>query len=146
MLSEDFKKLWESYRHARARHEELKRQCDDAWILRSQLERSLVDVMVDGNHRSFEQDGMVAYLTTRQDCSVTQENEAQVMAWLNGRFGSYEDFMVLKLDAAAVKRLVKAELKDGASPYDYPEFLKVTTRPRLNVRGWGGLKEEDNDA
>ena len=146
MYSEHFKRLWDLYREYREEHETYRARADERYAQMKRAEDELVAAMMDSGSTNFEIDGMKPYLSADRSCSVNQENMAEVEQWLNEQKGGAETFKRLIIDPWAVKRLVREEIKDGADPSSYPEFLKVAVRPRLNVRGWiGSDKEGDSD-
>ena len=148
MYSEHFKRLWSAYKRARLLHEQFKADTELAYKNLKMIEGELVDAMVDtGADDPVPIEGMKIYLSADRSCSVNQDNMAEVEQWLNEQKGGAETFKRMIIDPWAVKRLVREEIKDGADPSSYPEFLKVAVRPRLNVRGWigNGDKEGDSD-
>lgn len=145
MYSEHFQRLWETYRVFRSSHENARALADNFYRQMKQAEEELVSAMLDSDATNFEIDGMKPYLSADRSCSVNQENMAEVEQWLNEQKGGAETFKRLIIDPWAVKRLVREEIKDGADPSSYPEFLKVAVRPRLNVKGWIGSDKEGGD-
>ena len=145
-MSDSFKELILCYRLARKAHEDALEHTEKLYKDRAQLERQVVEAMLEGNHRRLDHDGALIYLSDHVGVAVNQQNQADVVQWLNTRRGGVDDFMVLQLDGARVKRMVRKELEDGALPSEYPDFMKVSTRPRLNVRGWGAQDDGGGDA
>jgi len=145
MYSEHFQRLWAQYKVHRQAHENARQLADEFYARMKRAEDELVQVMMDSGSTNFEIDGMKPYLSADRSCSVNNENIAEVEQWLEQQRGGAEPFKRLIIDPWAVKRLVREEIKDGADPSHYPEFLKVAVRPRLNVRGWVGNSEEALD-
>jgi hypothetical protein len=143
MYSEHFKRLWIKYRGMRNAHELYKSEQEKAFVEMKRAEEELVNAMLDSGSTNFEIDGMRPYLSADRSCSVNQDNVAEVEQWLEVQRGGAESFKRLIIDPWAVKRLVREEIKDGADPSSYPEFLKVAVRPRLNVRGWIGSSDKE---
>jgi len=146
MYSEHFQRLWGSYKYAREKHEQFRGLADAAYKVMKHSEDALVQAMMDSGSTNFEIDGMKPYLSADRSCSVNNENIAEVEQWLEQQRGGAEPFKRLIIDPWAVKRLVREEIKDGADPSSYPEFLKVAVRPRLNVRGWTGSDNKEGDS
>jgi len=146
MYSENFQRLWEDYKTVRLLHEKHRQEADRYYALMKRREGDLVQIMLDSGATNFEIDGMKPYLSADRSCSVNNENIAEVEQWLEQQRGGAEPFKRLIIDPWAVKRLVREEIKDGADPSSYPEFLKVAVRPRLNVRGWIGSSDEASES
>lgn len=145
MYSEQFMRLWQTYRSFRSMHETYRSQADTAYAAMKRAESELVQAMLDADATTFEVDGMKPYLSADRECSVTKDNIEQVTEWLNSQRGGAEPFMRTAVDPWAVKRLVREELKDGVDPESYPAFLKVAVRPRLNVKGWIGSSNDGEE-
>lgn len=138
LYSDGLMQLWEDYANARVKHEELKRATSDAHAAMRVAEGKFAEFLLDHGNPPIEIGGMKPYLSEEIGTSVTQENNADVRAWLTEKVGAdkVSDYETIVLDGAAVKRLVRNEIKEGVDPTTYPDFLKVSVRPRLNVRGW----------
>lgn len=136
LYSDTFQQLWKDYSERRYSHEEMKRMTSEAWKKFQAAEAKLAEFLLENGNPPIEIGGMKPYLSEEIAASVTQENEEEVRFWLQRSELNVADFEVLKLDGSAVKRYIRNRIRDGVDPTSFPEFMKVSVRPRLNVRGW----------
>jgi hypothetical protein len=127
----------DAYYEARDAYDEAHRISSEADGLRRQRERELVDYMIEHQIKKFERtDGTTPILVSATSIACNQENAEQIREWLTEKVGDDTDFMVTVLHKPAVLEYVKKEIKAGADPTEFPEFLKCDTRPTLRVDGW----------
>jgi hypothetical protein len=104
------------------------------------LETELVDEMVGTHTQSHgTKDGIHVSLRKQFNCSVTQANETQIRNWLNDTEGDDSQFVVEKVHKPALVEWLKQK---DYGPEDVPDFLKLSTRPGITVRGWNTREKE----
>lgn len=129
----------EAYYAARAAYDEAHRISSEADALRRQRERELVDYMIENQIKKISRDdGTTTILVSATSIACNQENAEDIRKWLVNTEGDDTDYMVNVLSKPAVLELVKKKIKAGEDPSDFPEFLKVDTRPNVRVDGWKG--------
>lgn len=129
----------DAYYEARAAYDDAHRISSEADAFRRQKERELVDFMIENGIKKVERaDGTMPLLVSAASIACNAENAEQIRKWLVEVVGDDADFMVHVLHKPAVLEYVKAELKKGSDPTDFPAFLKVDSRPTLRVDGWKG--------
>lgn len=74
-------------------------------------------------------------------CSVTIENEDRIREWLTEVEGSDADFVVEKVNKPALLEHLKQRIDDALlDESEVPDFLKLSSRPGITVRGWKDRK------
>lgn len=129
--------------YLKARHradcaKEIAKEDEKAW---RQIEADMITAMLAKKEKFFKMPSGLSFgLSERFSISVTQENEAQVRAWLVETIGDDGPFLVEVPNKAAVqdhvKKLVEVNRKAGDTDSEgLPEFLNVKTSPKLSCRG-----------
>lgn len=129
------------YLKARARADcakQIAKEDEKAW---RQVEADMIAAMLAKKEQFFKMpNGLSFGLSERFSISVTQENEAQVRAWLIETTGDDGPFLQEVPNKPAVqehvKKLVEVNRKAGDTDSEgLPEFLNVKTSPKLSCRG-----------
>jgi hypothetical protein len=138
-MSDELNLKIDAYYAARRDYDEKKALSNAADGERRRLERELVDYMMEHQIKSVDRmDGTKPLLASSVSASVTKENAEEIRQWLLETVGDDSDFMETIVSKPAVIELLKKKIKEGDDPSDFPEFLKVDTRPTLRVNGWKG--------
>jgi hypothetical protein len=133
----EFNAKIQAYYEARAAYDEAHRVSSEADAVRRQKERELVDYMIEHQIKKVSlDDGTTPILVSAASIACNQENAEAIRQWLVNTEGDDSDYMVTVVSKPAVLELVKKKLKAGEDPTDFPDFLKVDTRPTLRVDGW----------
>lgn len=130
--------LLEDYYAARERYDELDSQRKRAYALMKQREDAVVERMLDdGITKLSRDDGTTPYLRNVFDCSVRQDNQDDIRAWLREVEGDDMPFVVERVDKPTLKEWLRARIEDGKlAQQDIPKWLNVKSRPELSVLGW----------
>lgn len=129
----------DAYYEARADYDEKHKASSEADAVRRQRERELVDYMMEHQIKKIaREDGTTPMLVSATSIACNKDNAEQIREWLRDTEGDDADYMETVLSKPAVLELVKKKLKQGDDPTDFPEFLKVDSRPTLRVDGWAG--------
>lgn len=106
-----------------------------------QIEADMITAMLAKKEKFFKMPSGLSFgLSERFSISITEENQAQVRAWLVETTGDDGPFLVEVPNKPAVqehvKKLVEVNRKAGESDSEgLPEFLNVKTSPKLSCRG-----------
>lgn len=130
----------DAYLEARSVYDNIHKLSQEAHQKMKSMEYELVDEMLNtGVSSQGMDDGLSIHLRKQYNCSVTQQNEEQVREWLIETEGDDSQFVVEKVNKPALLEWMKDK---GLEPDDAPEFLKLSTRPGLTVRGWNKREEK----
>jgi len=121
-----------TYYARREEYEQAKALSDSCYGAMKTAENELVDAMIDEGTRSIGlDDGTNVSLRKSLTISVTKDNFDAIRTWLRDTVGDDTDYVEEVVSKSPLLDLVKT--MDEA---DVPEFLRLNTRPNVNVRGW----------
>jgi len=128
----------DAYYEARAEYEAAKELSDAAHKKWRRAEAELVDFMLEQGIKKFSRDdGTTPLLARSCTISCTKGNFDDIREWLRQDIGDDADFVTEVVDKSALLELVKKRIEEDMwDESDFPEFLKVNTRPTLRVDGW----------
>ena len=126
------------YYNARRIYESEKARIAELEATSRRLEQEVVDALIDEGHKSISMaDGTRPTLAKKVSISVTQDNDEAIRKWLLETEGDDTPYIVTHADKWRVHALVKSKIeKESLAPEDFPEFLKVNSRPGLRIGGW----------
>lgn len=138
-IAANVQKVISQYFTARAHHQQLKDQVSDAYKSLKKFEAAVVDAFTEtpstkGGVRPG--DGTTVSIKNETQISVTQANEAEVRKWLVEETGDDADFVRENVVKKHVLEFVRDKLAEGVPADEFPEELKINTRPVVSVRGW----------
>ena len=127
-----------NYYEARAAYEQAKAQADALYHQMKRDENAVVDAMLDEGTRSMGlDDGTNVSLRKSFTISVTKDNFDSIRSWLMDTVGDDADFVEEVVSKPALLDFLKASVDTGKMfEEDVPEFLRLSTRPTVSVRGW----------
>ena len=129
--------LIDAYYEARALHDEAKAKATELEKARRAAENKLIDHMLDeGTTGVKRDDGTSVGLRKSLSLSCTKENHHLLRGWLMDELGDDSDFVEEVVSKTALTELVKGRVDEGADEDDFPEFMRVSTRPIISVQGW----------
>lgn len=130
----------DGYLEARAAYEACHEASQAAYAMMKSAEYECVDGMLEEHVKSHGMDNGV-HLSLRKQftCSVTIDNENQIREWLTEWLGDDSEYIVEKVNKPALLEMLKAKEME---PQDAPDFLKLSTRPGITLRGW---KDRDKE-
>ena len=100
-------------------------------------EAKVIDAMLAEKQRSVRrEDGTTVTLRKRVSFSSTADNRSAIRAWLIETEGSDHDFVEEVVARDTLSEYLTKKLEEGYSPDDFPEFLNVSDRPGITVKGW----------
>lgn len=128
----------DDYYQARAHYDECRAMSNEADRARRKAEAKVVDAMLDESCEGMKRnDGTSIALRQQFSLSVTVDNQDMIRGWLVETEGDDAPFVEEKVNKEALIELVKARIHQSEVPEeDFPDFLNVSTRPGLSVRGW----------
>ncbi len=138
MELKDHADLYLTMRRRADEAKEIAKEHETRW---RQVEADMIAAMLAKKEKFFKMPSGLSFgLSERFSISVTQENEAQVRAWLVETTGDDGPFLQEVPNKPAVqehvKKLVEVNRKAGDSDSEgLPEFLNVKTSPKLSCRG-----------
>lgn len=136
--------LCDTYYLARRNWDKAKEETAYRYKLMEVAKARLIDEMLAQNMRAYPRtDGTLISLRRQFNVSVTKENTDQIREWLIETFGDDEPFVKEVVDKAALTAHLK-EMSEHAMQIKYPEFLHVSTRPDVSVRGWTNKEAEED--
>lgn len=136
----------EAYIQARAHHDECKAVASEAYSAMMRAKARMIDEMLNEETKSIKrEDGVTISLRRSFTLSVTKDNTDAIREWLIEAYGDDSPYVKEVVDKKALTDKVKAEVEAGADEQDLPEFLAVSTRPDVTVRGWRNAEKEDED-
>lgn len=129
---------WGKYCEARLQAEQMKEAASKAWQAFKIAEAELVDAMLEDEVTSWKDtDGANVGLRRQFSIACNQENAQEVEDWLQLTTGDAQHYMKTALDKASVQAYVKDQVESGElEEANVPDFLKMSTRPGITVRGW----------
>lgn len=129
-------KICDDYLAARHEWEEAKKFASHLHDRVEAKKTQLIDAMLAENMRAYpRKDGLLISLRRSFSCSVTQENTDQIREWLVEKLGDDKPYVKEVVDKPALTEHLK-EMAETTDLADFPEFLRVSTRPDVAVRGW----------
>ncbi len=133
-------KLYEDYCEGRKKYERAKMHADACYSDLESIKSKMIDEMLNSKIRAFDpSNGECTRIGLRREfsCSVTKENTQQIRDWLLTQYGDDMPFVKEVVDKAALIFQLKKEVEEANFDVDdYPEFLKVSTRPNVVAYGW----------
>lgn len=107
----------------------------------------LIDEMVNEGTRTIGgEDGTTVSLRRSFTCSVTKDNYDAIREWLMDALGDDSPFVKEVVDKPSLQEKLREMVDDdGVDITTLPQFLRVSARPDVSVRGWKGMKEGSED-
>lgn len=131
----DLHTLRDLYIEARDFYEDAKQRSDNLYRDMKGIENKLVNLMLENEDQSLKRaDGTMISLRRSTTCSVTEANSEDVRNWLVENYGDDSDFVRETVHKPSVLELIKRELDADKEDGDFPEWLKVSSRPTLTLR------------
>ncbi len=128
----------DAYYDARAAYKEAKANSDKLYWEMKGIENDLIDSLLDEDLQGFKRtDGVSVNLQSQVSISVTQENNSDIRHWLLATVGDDVGFVRETVHKGSLYEYVKTQIEEGKDASEFPDFLKVSTRPTLYVRGLG---------
>ena len=129
--------LIDDYYAARAAHDDAKARATELEKSRRAAEAKLIDFMLDeGTTGVKRDDGTSVGLRQSVSLSCTKDNTDPIREWLMDELGDDSDFVEEVVSKPALTELVKNRIAQGCGEDDFPEFMRVNTRPIISVQGW----------
>jgi protoheme ferro-lyase len=129
----------DEYLSAREFYEGIHEQSQKAHKAMRAAEYELVNEMLDEGTNNVGLDtGIHVNLRKQFTCSVTVENEDRIREWLTEKEGDDARFVHEKVNKPAFVEWLREEIleKQQLDESDVPEFVKLTSRPSISLRGW----------
>ena len=127
----DLNQAIEAYLALREQHKEADRVAKQLYWAMKSAEGAAVDAMLDNEIQSItDSAGVRVNLRSHVSCSVTVANQDQIREWLTEAYGDDKDYVEEKVIKTEITKLIKANPEN-----EFPDFLKVDTRPGLSVSG-----------
>lgn len=129
--------LIESYYEARRKDDEASEAKKRTYDVLKHTERTLIDAMLaEGMPSIRRDDGTTVSLRKSLSFSCTQENMDQIREWLVAEFGDDAPFVAEVVVKKSLTEKLAELLEAGSDESEMPQFLNVSTRPTISVRGW----------
>jgi len=129
--------LIDEYYDAREAYDNAKKLATELDRRRRAAENKLIDHMLDeGTTGVKRDDGTSVGLRQSVSLSCNKENYEDLREWLIEATGDDSDFVEEVVSRVALTELVKARIAEGADESDFPEAMRVSTRPIISVQGW----------
>lgn len=132
------------YVAARDEHDARKEETTKAYKAWKAAENELIDAMLDQGMPQVKTDeGLTVSLRKNLNFSCTKDNFTAIREWLKESVGDDLSYVEETVSKSALTTLIKSMIEDdGAHESEFPEFLNVSTRPGLSVRGLSARGEE----
>lgn len=126
----------ERYLELRSERDQRKRELTEMNKRLQKLENDVVDELLERGDRSVtRQDGVRVSLRRNFAISSTRENCEAIRSWLVDEFGDDSDFVEEAIRKEALTAKVKELYEEGWTDDDFPDAMKVSSRPGLSVYG-----------
>jgi hypothetical protein len=104
---------------------------------------ALIDAMNNEKMKAYPRtDGRLVSLKKSFKFSCTKDNLDETREWLVEAIGDDSDYVKEVVNKKALKELLTNLDKEGQH---IPEFLHVSTRPSVSVRGWKDEEDEEEE-
>ena len=104
----------------------------------------MIDEMLAEETKAFKRDdGLHVILRKSVTFSTAQKMADTIRDWLVETVGDDQPFIEEKISKKALSAYIKQKLDDGADESDFPEFLRLSTRPDVTVRGFAGANDDE---
>lgn len=131
----------DNYYLARSEYERVKAEANRLKLIMDKRKNLLIDEMLATKLKNFKRDDDTSVNFRRAfSISVTKENSEDIRQWLVDTLGDDSEFVKEVINKPALaERLEDMVTKEVITLEAIPQFLHVSTRPEIVVRGWKQL-------